>query len=171
MGTNAHNEAKKRMKANQIFAAMALDHAIALFREVQKASPATFQQATAAACGALKIRPVFMQKQPFEKRASSVRRALSLVAAEPIAEEMLATYFIKCRSELLVDWLDTTKTEHDEGTLTQEQPPEPAADDLIAAVDGFMGKDDDRDRPLLLRAFAAQSVVDWPRLDSILEEL
>lgn len=159
------------MKANQIFATMELEHAVAVFLKVKEASPGTFQQATAAACGALKIRPVFMQKQPFEKKASSVRRALSLVAAGPIAEEMLAVYFLQCRKELLTGWLDSTKTEHEEGTLKEEQPAEPKADELTAAVEAFLGVDDDRDRPLLLRAFAAQDVVNWPTLESLLEKL
>ena len=86
------------MKANQIFAAMDAEHATDLFRSVKEASPGAFQQAVAAACGALKIRPVYMKKQPFEKQVSSVRRALSLVAAGPIAEEMLAVYFLECRT-------------------------------------------------------------------------
>jgi hypothetical protein len=157
------------MKANQIFAAMELEHATELFRKVNENSPATFQQATAAACGALKIRPVYMKKQPFEKRVSSVRRALSLIAAGPIAEEMLAVYFLECRKELLVEWLDSTKTEHEDGTLKAEQPPEPAENDLTASVRAFLAADDDRDRNLLLRAFSAQSAVDWPKLDAFLD--
>ena len=155
------------MKANQIFAAMDLERATEFFRQVKEASPGTFQQATAAACGALKIRPVYMKKQPFEKRVSSIRRALSLVAAGPIAEEMLAVYFLQCRKDLLVEWLDSTKTEHEEGTLKDELPPEPAT--LAADADAFLGKDDDRDRKLLLHAFAAQNVIEWPALDALLE--
>lgn len=157
------------MKANQIFAAMELDHATEVFRKVKETSPTTFQHATAAACGALKIRPVYMNKQPFEKRVSSVRRALSLVVAGPIAEEMLAVYFLECRKDLLIEWLDLTKTEHEDGTLKAEQPPEPAEAELAASVQSFLAADDDRDRSLLLRAFSAQSAVDWPKLDALLD--
>lgn len=156
------------MKANQIFAAMQLEQAMELFRHVKEKSPPAYQQATAAACGALRIRPVYMKKQPFEKQISSVRRALSLVAANPIAEEILAVYFLECRKELLVEWLDASKTEHDEGTLKAEQPPEPDAATLAAAVNEFLGKDEDPDRDLLLRAFSAQSAVDWPKLEALL---
>lgn len=157
------------MRANQIFAAMDLEHAIELFRSMKEKSPNSFIQATQAACGALKIRPVYMKKQPFEKRVSSVRRALSLVAANPIAEEMLAVYFLECRKELLLEWLDATKTEHEEGTLKEEQPPEPEAKALAQAVDEFLKKDEDRDRKLLLHAFAAQDAVEWPGLVALLE--
>jgi hypothetical protein len=158
------------MKANQIFAAMEPEHATELFRQVKDSSPGTFQQASSAACGALKIRPVYMKKQPLEKRVSSIRRALSLVAASPIAEEVLAVYFLQCRKELLIEWLDDTKTEHAEGTLKDEQPAQPEADALAATANAFLDKDDDRDRKLLLHAFAAQSAIDWPTLDALLEE-
>ena len=157
------------MKANQIFAAMEPEQAVEFFRKVNETAPGSFQQAVAAACGALKIRPVYMKKQAFEKRTSYVRRALSLVAASPIAEEILAVYFLECRKELLIEWLDATKTEHEEGTLKAEQPAEPDDEELAAVAAAFLGKDDDLDRDLLLRAFSAQSAVDWPKLEALLE--
>ena len=38
------------------------------------------------------------------------------------------------------------------------------------AVDDFLGADDDPDRDLLLRAYAAQAAVEWPALDARLEK-
>ncbi len=91
------------------------------------------------------------------------------MVANPIAEEVLAVYFLECRKELLVEWLNATGTEHEEGMLKAEEPPEPKADELVATVDHFLGVDDDRDRKLLLSAFSAQSAVEWPKLDELLE--
>ena len=158
------------MRANQIFAAMPQDQATEFLKKVAEKSPGAFQQALAAACGALKIRPVYLRKQPFEKRAASVRRALSLVNANAIAEEMLAVYFLECRQELLTEWLDLLGLEHEEGILAEEEPAQPDAAVLEKALSTFEQKGDDLDRRLLLCAFAAQSAVSWPDLDEHLED-
>ena len=70
------------MRANQIFAAMPQEQATEFFKKVAEKSPVTFQQAMAAACGALKIRPVYLRKQTFEKRATYVRRVLMKPASK-----------------------------------------------------------------------------------------
>ena len=94
------------MRAFQIFASMPHEQSATLLEKISESSPIHFQQGLATACGALKIRPVYIKKQPFAKQASSVRRALSLVASNTMAEEILAIYFLECRKELLVEWLE-----------------------------------------------------------------
>ena len=41
--------------------------------------------------------------------------------------------------------------------------------DALAAYRSAASEEDAQDRELLLRAFAAQSSIDWPDLDSLLE--
>ncbi len=70
--------------------------------------------------------------------------------------------------ELLRELLDTLGVEHEEGRLLTEYPPCPAAKKLAAALKKFRAGDDKERRELLLRAFAAQSSVDWPELEKLL---
>jgi len=128
-----------------------------------------YAQALATAAAAFKARPVYIARQPLEKQATSIRRALSRVAANLVAEEMLAVYFLECKKELLVEWLDAVGTPHEEGTLTEDHPAQPEKKKLDAAAKKFRGADADPDRELLLRAFAAQEAIDWPDLDALLE--
>lgn len=137
------------------------------FGHLAKEVPAAFTQALAAAAGAMRARPVFLQRQPFPKRAAAVRRALSRVAANPLAEELLAVYFLECRKPLLLEWLDGVGVAHEDGTLKEEQPPEPEAAALETAVATFREGEDAADRQLLLRAFAAQAAIDWPHLERL----
>jgi hypothetical protein len=149
---------------------MAPEQARRVLAALQEKAPLAWAQALGLTAGALKARPVFLQRQPPERRMELVRKALARVAADPIAEEMLAVYFLECRKELLVDWLDRLGVEHEEGTL-QGEPAEPPEKKLRAAVAGFRkegGEDDAADRELLLRAFAAQESIDWPTLDALL---
>ena len=119
---------------------------------------------------ALKFRPKFLMKQPKAKRIASVKRAMSKIGSAPMAEELLAVYFLKCRLELLTEWLDLMGLEHEEGILTQEEVPCPEAAELDEKVAKFRSGDDpDRDRDLLLRVFSAQTAIEWPALDALLE--
>ena len=157
------------MRSFQVFAGMSDEEAEAFFGRIKDSAPAVFVQSVHAACAALKSRPAFLLKQPFPKQASAVRRALSRVASNPLADETLAMYFLEVRKELLVEWLDTIGIDHEDGSLTQDSPAEPGPEEVRSAVDKFRAIDHDPDRPLLLQAFAAQGSIEWQTLESLLD--
>jgi hypothetical protein len=156
------------MRSFQVFAAMTPEEAERMMRVLSKEAPAMFRQAVDAAAISIKARPVYLRNQPFQKRAAAVRRSLARVAANPVADELLAVYFLECKKPLLLEWLDLAGLTHDDGTLEDEAPAQPAGSELAAAVEKYRGADDDADRELLLRAFAAQDAVEWPALDALL---
>jgi hypothetical protein len=156
------------MRSYQVFAAMSPDRSQAVLHKLSDQVPQMFKQALIAASASMSARPVYLQRQPFEKQAQAIRRALSRVAANAIAEELLAVYFLECRKELLIEWLDALGIEHDEGSLNEDTPETPSSATLKKAHDKFCAVDDDDDRQLLLSAFAAQSAIDWPDLESLL---
>ena len=156
------------MKPNQVFARMTPERAVELLAALKQKVPGIYTQAVGAACVTLHARPQFMMKQSAEKRGHFVRQALARVAAAPIAEEVLAAYFLEVRRELLIEWLDALAIEHENGILKNEQPPAPPPDRLEAAVAKFRAGEGAADRALLLEAFAAQDAIDWPALDALL---
>lgn len=159
------------MRCYQVFAQMSPEQAVRVLREIQEKAPAAFVQALGLAASALRARPVYLTRLPFEKRAEAVRRALSRVASNAVAEEILAVYFLECHRPLLVEWLDTVGLEHEEGVLKSDTPEAPEAAKLGEAVQRFLGAGDEAPtRTLLLYAFAAQEPVDWPELDRLLAE-
>ena len=156
------------MRSYQVFAAMTPEEAERMLRVLSKDAPAMFRQMVDAAAVSIKARPVFLRNQAFELRAKTIRRALARVSANLVADELLAIYFLECRKPLLLEWLDGIGLAHDDGTLKDDEPAQPAESDLTAAVAKYRGTGDDPDRELLLRAFAAQSAVKWPALDALL---
>ena len=156
------------MRSFQVFAGMQKDHAERMLRKLSQTVPPVFREAVDAAALASKSRPTYLRGRPFDRRAEAVRRALSRVAGNPLADEILAVYFLECRKELLLEWLDVAGLAHEDGALEDDEPAQPEEADLRSAVEKFLGGDDDEDRPLLLRAFAAQQAVDWPLLDDLL---
>lgn len=158
------------MRSYQIFASLPPERSQALLRMLSEKLPIVFAQALGAACVALRARPVYLRRQPFEKRAEAIRRALARVSADPVAAEVLAAYFLECRKPLLVEWLDLVGLAHVEGVLEADAPPPPAETKLRKAAEEFLGADQDPDRRLLLRAFSAQQAIEWPALDALLAE-
>jgi hypothetical protein len=156
------------LRSYQVFAAMTPEDAHRMMRGLSQKAPATFRQAVDAAALAMRARPVYLRNQPFEKRADAVRRTLARVAANPVADELLAIYFLECRKELLIEWLDLVGVAHEEGSLKEDAPPQPPEEKLREAAEKYLGQGDDADRGLLLRAFAAQHAVEWPALDALL---
>jgi len=153
------------MRSYQVFAAMSPEDASRFLKTLSDEVPTMFNQALLAASAAMKARPVYLKRQPFEKRASAVRRALSRVAANPVADEVLAVYFLDCKKDLLTEWLDLIGLEHEDGALKDDLPKPPPNDKLTEFIEKYLGADGDADRGLLLRAFAAQEAVNWPTLD------
>lgn len=154
------------MRSYQVFAAMSPEEATRMLRVLSQESPAMFRQAVDAAAVASKMRPVYLRRQPFAKRAQAVRRALARVSANAVADEVLAVYFLECRKPLLLEWLDLLGLEHEDGVLADDAPAPPAEADLRAAVQKFRSAVEDPDRDLLLRSFAAQEAVEWPVLEA-----
>jgi hypothetical protein len=156
------------MRAFQIFASLSPERTADFFALIAKESPAMYAQLVHATSAALRSRPAYLMKQPAEKRAASMRRALSRVNADALAAEMLAVYFLECRKPLLIEWLDTIGVAHSDGSLEEDLPKQPAAAELERGVSGFRTANDDWDRELLMRAFAAQDAIEWPLLDALL---
>lgn len=160
------------MRPFQLFASMPPEQFRGFLDALKEKAPVAYAQALGLTAGVLKARPVFLQRQPAERRAELVRKALARMMSNPISEEMLAVYFLECRNDVLVEWLDGLGLEHEKGTLKGEDAPaEPSAAKLAEVLEAFRknAKDDDRsDRELLLRAFAAQTSVTWPELDKLL---
>jgi hypothetical protein len=156
------------MRSYQVFGKMAPEEAERMLKVLSKEAPAMFRQAVDAAAVSIKARPVFLRNQSFELRAKTIRRSLARVSANLVADELLAIYFLECRKPLLLEWLDLLGLAHEEGTLKDDRPKQPAEADLTAAVAKYRGTGDDPDRELLLRAFAAQSAIEWPALDALL---
>lgn len=134
--------------------------------ELKRDAPDVALIALTAVANAFKLRPQFLRKQPRARQAGWMRRALARTAMASVAEEVLAEYFLEHHSELLVELLDTLGVEHEEGRLATARPECPKPEQLDVALAKFRGGADEERRELLLRAFAAQSSIDWPELES-----
>ena len=158
------------MRSNEIFSRMSPEAALAFLEEVHREAPKVEDIALSAAASAFRLRPVFLRKQPRKRQSEWMRQALARTALAAIAEEVLAEYFLEYHPALLGELLDGLGLEHENGVLSSEGAPVcPDKAKLEQAVASFRTGDQRERRELLLRAFAAQSAVDWPELEALLE--
>jgi hypothetical protein len=153
-------------QSTDLFRTLDPEESRALFDEMRKEVRPLYKQLEAVAAGSLKLRPVFLAKQPVEKRYEMMRKAMALRANGEAAAELLATFFLERYEKELVDLLDGFGVEHEEGVLKAEAPPEPTAKKIDAVVKKFQAGENPVMRRVLLKAFAAQSAIDWPKLDA-----
>jgi hypothetical protein len=144
---------------------MTPERAELLLADMKQVAPGAGAVALAAAAQAFRLRPQFLRGQPRKRQAEWMRKALCRPTAAPVAEEVLAEYFLAGRKPLLVELLDALGIPHDDGALREASPPCPPAATLEPAVAKFRAGAEPELRELLLAAFAAQSAIDWPALD------
>jgi hypothetical protein len=134
---------------------------------ISEEAPEVFRQTVASAAAALKFRPQYLQKQPVAKRVAAIKRSMARAAASPLAEELFAIYFLKCRLELLTGWLDLLGLKHEDGILTDDDIVCPEAAELEKKLTEFRSSKDE-DCELLLQVFAGQAAIEWPALDALI---
>ena len=156
------------MRSNEIFARMSPEQALGFLEEMKEEAPEVAQIALATAATAFRLRPEFLKRQPRARQAEWMRRALGRTIGASMSEEVLATYFLEHRADLLGEWLDGLGIEHEEGRLVGEIPPCPDGAKLKKTVAAFRKGEDQDKRELLMNAFAAQSAIDWPGLEAVL---
>src|SRR5262245_61258697 len=158
------------MRSNEIFSRMSPEAALAFLEEVHREAPKVEEIALSAAASAFRLRPVFLRKQPRKRQSEWMRQALARTALAAVAEEALAEYFLEYHAGLLGERVARLGPEQQDGVLKRDGAPVcPDKAKLEQAVASFRKGDQRERRELLLRAFAAQSIVDWPELEALLE--
>jgi hypothetical protein len=151
-----------------VFRAMTDEETRALVGEMRDHLRPLYKQLEGHAAATLRLRPVYLGKQPFEKRCELIRKAFSLRMNAEAAGEILPAFFLERYAKEIVELLDALGLEHEEGVLKETAPKPPAKGKLVKAVEQFRKGENPVMRTILLKTFAAQSAIDWPDLDAML---
>ena len=131
-------------------------------REVYRALVASMAQAQ-------KMRPVFIGRQPKERRHKSFVQMLSRAGSEEHAGNLIRGWLFKEHKDVLTGFLGKLGIEHEEGMV--DDLPESISDDALnAAVDLLIEKYDRELVAVYLTAFNASNENRWGNLDTLLAE-
>jgi hypothetical protein len=154
-------------QSTDVFRSMTDEEAEALFREMRDELRPLYKQAERVAADTLRLRPVYLGKQPLPKRSRLMRKALALKPNAESAGEILAAFFLERYGDDLAELLGALGLEHEDGVLKDQAPEAPAKTKLKKVAKEFPQGENALLRGVLLRAFAAQSAIDWPDLDAL----
>jgi hypothetical protein len=158
-------------QSNDVFRAMTEEEAQAFLQEMRDELRPLYRQLERASAETLRLRPVFLGKQPWPKRCGMIRKAMALKVNAEAAAEILSAFFMERYAEDVGALLDALGIEHDEGVLKEMNPEQPPAAKLKKVVKEFPAGEHAAQRKLLLKAFAAQGAIDWPALDALVFDL
>jgi hypothetical protein len=155
-------------QAVDVFRTMTDEELHALVKDMRDHLRPLYRQLEGAAAATLRLRPVYLGKQPFEKRCAMIRKAFSLRVNADAAAEILPAFFLERFAKEVVELLDLLGVKHEEGVLKEPSPAPPKDAALRKAVEKFRGGENPVMRGLLLKTFASQAAIDWPALDALL---
>ena len=155
-------------QSSDVFRSMTGEESVAFFQGLRDEVRPLYKQAEIVSAASLRVRPVFLGKQPFPKRCEMMRKALAMKINAEASGEILATYFMDKHKEELGELLDLLKIEHDEGSLKSTNPPQPDEKLIKSATKKFLAGEKPVMRSVILKAFAGQGAIDWPALDEML---
>lgn len=141
---------------------LVLDMSLERLQAIVEELPGPVRQALdGAAAQALNSRPQTIHKRPLPMRIKALRSTLTRKRDEDLAGDILRTYLLGPRKELVSAFLDATGVPHEDGQI--EDDSEPAADKVPGAVEQLV-KDHDRDDVVLYLEIAA---FQWPENEAV----
>lgn len=142
---------------------LVLDMSLDRLQSVVETLPEQVRRALdGAAAQALNSRPQTIHKRPLEMRVKALRSSLQRRRDEDLAGEILRTYLLGPRKDLVVAFLDATGVPHEDGQITDDEAG-PDAEKIGPAVDALV-EEHDRDDVLLYLEIAA---FQWPEVDAV----
>ncbi|MFN8180203.1 MAG: hypothetical protein U0167_19910 [bacterium] len=150
-----------------VFRTITADEMHALLADMRDNLRPLYKQVESVTAATLRVRPVFLGKQPFDKRCDMIKKALSLKMNADAVAEILPAFFLERYPKDVAQLLDALELPHEDGVLKGDAPKEPTKAKLKKVVEAFRKGENPVMRELLLKTFAAQGAIDWPTLDEM----
>lgn len=152
-----------------MFAALTRDLATQIVEDIHTHHKDLYRTALGAAAQALKVRPVFLERQPRVDRNKRIAAALGHADMELMAGNMIGGWLIKTQVTLLSEFLDALKIPHDKGVV-EDLPKTVDEAALTAAIENLLAKYPQEVVTLYLQAFFHMNDARWEKLALMLRD-
>lgn len=140
-----------------------------ILEDTQANNREVYRALVAAMAEAQKMRPVFIGRQPKERRHKNFVQMLSRIGAEEHAGNLIRGWLFKEHKDVLTDFLGKLGIEHEEG-MVDDLPDSVDDAKLNEAVDLLLEKHDQELVAVYLTAFNASNENRWDNLDTLLAD-
>ena len=140
-----------------------------ILEDTQANNREVYRALVAAMAEAQKMRPVFIGRQPKERRHKNFVQMLSRIGAEEHAGNLIRGWLFKEHKDVLTDFLGKLGIEHEEG-MVDDLPDSIDDAKLNEAVDLLLDKHDQELVAVYPTAFNASNENRWDNLDTLLAD-
>ena len=140
-----------------------------ILEDTQANNREVYRALVAAMAEAQKMRPVFIGRQPKERRHKNFVQMLSRIGAEEHAGNLIRGWLFKEHKDVLTDFLGKLGIEHEDG-MVDELPDSINDTALNEAVNLLLEKHDQELVAVYLTAFNASNENRWDNLDALLAD-
>jgi hypothetical protein len=117
---------------------------------------------------ALRVRPVYLERQPRPQRHASIAQILSRPGMDAVAGGLLRAWLLKQHKAMLMDFLNALEIKNEEGVV-EDLPSSMDDAKLKAAVEILLTKHPHEVVAVYLNAFNDMNEANWANLKAILE--
>ena len=140
-----------------------------ILEDTQANNREVYRALVAAMAEAQKMRPVFIGRQPKERRHKNFVQMLSRIGAEEHAGNLIRGWLFKEHKDVLTDFVGKLGIEHEDG-MVDELPDSINDTALNEAVNLLLEKHDQELVAVYLTAFNASNENRWDNLDTLLAD-
>ena len=117
---------------------------------------------------ALRVRPVYLERQPRAQRHASMIQILSRPGLDAVAGGLLRTWLVKKQKPMLVDFLNALGIQNKDGVV-DDLPATVDDAKLKSAIEILLAKHPPEAVAVYLNAFNDMNEANWPGLKTMLE--
>jgi hypothetical protein len=117
---------------------------------------------------ALRVRPVFLERQPRAQRHVSMTQVLSRPGLDAVAGGLLRAWLVQKHKQMLIDFLNALGIQNKDGVV-DDLPKEMDDAKLKSAIETLLAKNPPEVVAIYLNAFNDMNEANWANLKTILE--
>ena len=117
---------------------------------------------------ALRVRPVYLERQPRPQRHASMAQVLSKPGMDMAAGTLLRAWLLQKYKPMLKDFLNALEIKNEEGVV-DDLPPSMDDEKLKSAIETLLSKHPHEAVAVYLNAFNEMNQANWDNLKKILE--
>jgi hypothetical protein len=128
----------------------------------------TYKATLNAVATALRVRPIYLERQPRPQRHASMISILSRPGLDTVAGGMIRAWLVQKQKPMLVDFLNALEIKNENGVV-DDLPKEIDDAKLKSAIETLLAKNPPETVAVYLNAFNDMNEASWPNLKSLLE--
>lgn len=156
------------LTSHELFGFMSPALADEILNFARESDKQTYKATMNGVAAALRVRPVFLERQPRTQRHVSMVHVLSKPGLDAVAGGLLRAWLVQKNKQMLVDFLDALGIQNKEGVV-DDLPATVDDAKLKSAVETLLSKYSPEVVTVYLNAFNEMNEANWPNLKGMLE--